>query len=96
MLGAKQGAVMAGTQLSGWKLWLEADGRVRLFSVAENNRAEAERLALLRAPNATIVYGHALPHQVITLLKATKGQIVEWVSAEPGKPIEPPLRQKTE
>ena len=45
---------------------------------------------------AKIVHANELPHSVMVFLKAKRGQIVEWVSAEPGKPIEPLLRKKAE
>jgi hypothetical protein len=43
---------------------------------------------------AKIVHANELPHSVMVFLKAKRGQIVEWVSAEPGKPIEPLLRKR--
>jgi hypothetical protein len=87
---------MANNPLTGRNLWMETDGRFRNFSVAESDRAEAERLALSREPKAKIVHANELPHSVMVFLKAKRGQIVEWVSAEPGKPIEPLLRKKAE
>jgi hypothetical protein len=45
---------------------------------------------------AKIVHANELPHSVMVFLNAKRGQIVEWVSAEPGKPIEPLLRKKAE
>ncbi len=85
---------MGSNQLTGWSLWLESNGGIRKFSVAEPERAEAERLTLARVPQATIIYRHELPNSVMVFLKAKRGQILEWVSAEPGKPLEPPLRHK--
>jgi hypothetical protein len=81
---------MANDQLVGWTIWVEIDGRYRQLSVAESDRAEADKLALSRAPGAKIVHAQELPGAVIAFLKAERGQIKEWFSADPNSPIEPP------
>jgi hypothetical protein len=94
MLGGKQGEIdMTSPKLTGWNLWIKDGKRTRNFSVAEPDRAKAEKLVLERAPGATVSYGNVLLNQVMVFLGAKTGQIFEWFSAEPGQPIKSPLEK---
>jgi hypothetical protein len=89
LAGSKETA-LTNNLLTGWNFWLKEGDRYRHFSVAENDRAEAEKIALARAPNAEIVSQNELPHSVIQFLKTKRGQMLEWFPADPSEPSEPP------
>ncbi len=81
---------MSSAPLTGWAIWVQDGEHYRQFSVAEPDKAQAEALALARAPGSTVVSGNVLPNGVMRFLNATRGQTLEWFSGEPGGEIEPP------
>jgi hypothetical protein len=81
---------MASTPLTGWNIWVDADGRCRQFSVTESDRAVADELVLARAPGGKIVFAYEIPNSVIAFLKANRGQVMEWFAADKNHPIGAP------
>jgi len=63
---------------SGVEFWISDNGRVRLFTVAEPDKAKAQRLLQQKYPTMEFTTWHPLPSGVITMLKLSKGEILEW------------------
>jgi hypothetical protein len=71
-------------QAGGWNFWVETDGKVRLFVVAEGDEAAAEGRLQARAPgvgSASVMSRQPLPAREIALFGMSPGEVREM---EPG------------
>lgn len=64
----------------GIEFWIHDNGRVRLFTVAEPDKATAQKLLQQRLPHLEFTTWHPLTTGVITMLKLHKGEILEWAA----------------
>jgi hypothetical protein len=91
----------------GWIFWIEHDGRVRNFTVGEENE-DAAKLAIQRDyPDVTFlnfVSKQRAPAELVKFLRLTGGRTIEWNPANPRDTLSPrgvdignsydPLRKK--
>jgi hypothetical protein len=73
----------------GWQFWLEDQGRVRHFVVAESEEIEARTLLRKKLQHENILSRKMVPQAVIQMLKMKPGELCEWVAAEAESPITP-------
>jgi len=62
----------------GIEFWVNDKGRVRLFTVAESDKTRAQQLLHQRLPGIEFTTWQPLPSGVITMLKLSAGEILEW------------------
>ncbi len=66
----------------GWNFWVETDGKVRLFVVAEPDEAAAQAALGAHAPDlqgSSIISRQQLPAREIPLLELKPGEVREMV-----------------
>lgn len=64
----------------GVEFWINDNGRVRLFTVAEADKTKAQKLLDQKYPAVEFATWHPLPSGVITMLNLQKGEVLEWSS----------------
>lgn len=75
--------------LDGWNYWVDDNGRIRLFMVAEADSAKAKGLVIEKYPQVSIVSGHEVPASVFKMMEVSRSDIVEWVSRDPKQELTP-------
>jgi len=63
----------------GWQFWLEDNGFVRQFMVAEPDEIKARERLRKEHPKGSILSRKIVPENVIQILKMKPGVLCEWV-----------------
>jgi hypothetical protein len=63
----------------GWQFWLEDNGFVRQFMVAEPDEIKARERLRKEHPKGNILSRKIVPENVIQILKMKPGVLCEWV-----------------
>ncbi len=62
----------------GIEFWVYDRGRVRLFTVVEVDKKKAQQILHRRFPGLEFTTWQPLPSGLITMLKLSAGEVLEW------------------
>ena len=65
----------------GWQFWLEDNGFVRQFMVAEPDEIKARERLRKEQPKGNILSRKIVPENVIQILKMKHGELCKWVAS---------------
>ena len=65
----------------GWQFWLEDNGCVRQFMVAEPDEIKAREHLRKKQPKGNILSRKIVPENVIQILKMKHGELCKWVAS---------------
>jgi hypothetical protein len=65
----------------GWQFWLEGNGCVRQFVVAEPDEIKARERLRNEQPKGNILSRKIVPKNVIQILQMNPGELWEWVAS---------------
>jgi hypothetical protein len=64
----------------GWQFWLEDNGRLRQFIVAEPDEIKARQCLRKQQPKGSILSRKIVPENIVQILKMKHCEVCEWVA----------------
>jgi hypothetical protein len=72
-------------RIGGWNYWVEDNGRIRMFTIAERDKGAALNRLRELFPQAHPVSQEAVPAVLIEKLQIPQREWMEWVMADPSR-----------